>query len=122
MTLEEVRDRIAELLRWHQSAVVIHGRVSWWRCNKECDESSDVHPVPNTIDGLLALWPMEPFALSAEVVYPSSGSKYMRWNARGGNHDSQSDTPYEAMLRLLLAVLEQQNNHMTTGDAGKEKR
>ena len=119
MTIDECRDRIAALLGWKIEE-------NGWYVNKHgCP--SRIHPVPTTIDGIAKLWP-EGWVWNVDYTpdVPARAARVCCYAFRAPDGEprvgSVAPTEYEARLRLLLAVLEQQNNPMTTGDAGKEKR
>ncbi len=120
MTIDECRDRIAVLLGWRT-------------CERGFERDSGmgvttvalIHPVPDTVDGITDMWPVG----WSWMVYRYSCSTHVVAEAWYGPSPLRNSTfiqlihatEYEARLRLLLAVLEQQNNPMT-GDSGKEKR
>lgn len=111
MTLNQKRDRVAELLGWWRESEIDRdsgNSVDFW--NSENHAQMD-HPVPDTIDGIAALWeqhcPDTPITVQRHRRYGET----WRWSAYAPDNIGifvpiDPPTEYEARLTLLLAVLE----------------
>lgn len=126
MTTAELRDRLAVLMGWEKLASFSGWVRAEYRHVRVIVDRQDDPPIPATIDGLLAMWPKDrPLTLDMHVLTDSDGRRRPKWIAFGGEsgfHDG--DNPYDALLRLLVAVLEAEKARAvpTDGREGEFKR
>lgn len=105
------RDRIAELLGWERlrGEMFINGEARW-RLKGSQGPMQAEHPVPETLDGLLALWPREKW-LDIQIRGYEAGCSATCFSLvandiRGAYCACCGETPYEAVAKLLLLLLE----------------
>lgn len=108
MNLEQVRDRIAELLGWKYTAMC-EGDPCWYRTTPDEGPTSYEHPCPVTIDGIAKLMP-DRWCQTIEQYETGWTAVAVSWDCTKNTGVIESQTELEARTRLLLAVLEKDNS------------
>lgn len=108
MTIEQARDRAAELLGWKR----VHICGDSWGWTYTNGARIDFHPIPLTLDGVAKLWPD---GWVTEMKNDGSSVLASAWPllrpvgvylSECVPHDDSADTELHARLLLLVAVLE----------------